>query len=199
MYPVSYQADVQVEGRNRLTVGLRYFWAIPIMIVAFIYGIGAYLGTFVAWFSLMFTGKYPEGIYDFNVKAMRVFARAGGYYYLLTDVSPPLNGDADDGYPVRVAVGPAQGSYDRIKVFFRGLLLIPVYIVAGLYGFGLSIVTFIAWVTIVFTGSYPEGMASFARNASAYNARAIAFMFLMTDEFPPVSEEPVVVPATPAA
>jgi hypothetical protein len=198
MYPVTYQADIQIEGRNRLTTFFRYFTAIPIMIVAFLYGIGVFFAEVIAWFALMFTGRYPQGLYDFNAKAIRLFSRANAYYYLLTDEYPPFDGEPNDAYPVRVQVGPPQESYDRIKVFFRGLLLIPVYIVMWLYSLGLSIVTLIAWFTIVFTGRYPAGMAEFARNAASYTARAYAYMLLLTDQFPPVSEEPQVAPAAMA-
>jgi hypothetical protein len=194
MYPVTYQADYQAEGRNRLTVFFRYFTSIPVMIVAFLYGIGAYFCQFIAWFALLFTGRYPQGLYDFNVRALRMYSRAYAYNVLLTDVYPPFNGEPDDSYPVRVQVGPPQESYSRLKVFFRGLFLIPVYIVLLVYGIGISVATFVAWFAIVLTGRHPEGLFNLARNGLAYTARAGAYMLLLTDQFPPVSEEPRVAP-----
>ena len=71
----------------------------------------------------------------------------------------------------------------------------PVYLVLLFYGIGLMVVTLIAWFAIVFTGSYPEGMFNFARNAMGYSTRATAFALLLTDKFPPVSEEPEVAAA----
>ncbi|MCW3063958.1 MAG: hypothetical protein JWN32_1130 [Solirubrobacterales bacterium] len=197
MYPVTLQVDPQLEGRNRLTTFFRGLMAIPVMIVAFLFAIGVEIAVFIAWFALVFTGRYPQGLYDFVAKGVRMFGRVNAYYYLLTDEYPPFNGDPDAAYPVRVDVAPAQGSYDRIKVFFRGLLLIPVWIVAYLYAIGLGVVTMIAWFAILFTGKYPAGMFDFARNASAYMLRANAYMFLVTDQFPPVSEEPQVAPVAP--
>jgi hypothetical protein len=198
MYPVTLQVDPQLEGRNRLTTFFRGLMAIPVMIVAFLFMIGVEIAVFIAWFALVFTGRYPQGMYDFVAKGVRMFGRVNAYYYLLTDEYPPFNGDPA-AYPVRVEIAPPQGSYDRIKVFFRGLLLIPVWIVAYLYAIGLAVVTMIAWFAILFTGKYPAGMFDFARNASAYMLRANAYMFLLTDQFPPVSEEPQVAPVAPVA
>jgi hypothetical protein len=195
MYPVSYQADYEGEGRNRLTTFFRYFTAIPILIVACLYAIGVYLAVFVAWFAIVFTGRYPEGLYNFVAGGLRLLTRANAYYNLLTDRYPAFNGEPDDSYPVRVQIAPPQESYDRLTTFFRGIMLIPVYIVLWLYAIGLSVVTFIAWFAILFTGKYPAGMFEFARNASAYTARATAYMLLVTDKFPPVSEEPQVAAA----
>jgi hypothetical protein len=198
MYPVTYQADYQAEGRNRLTVFFRYFTQIPVMIVGFFYAIGAYVCQFIAWFALVFTGRYPQGLYDFNVKALRMYSRAYAYSVLLTDQYPPFDGEPDDSYPVRVQVGPPQESYSRLKVFFRGLFLIPVYVVLLVYGLGIGLATFVAWFAIVLTGRHPEGLFNLARNGLAYNARAGAYMLLLTDEFPPISEEPQVAPAAAA-
>jgi hypothetical protein len=195
MYPVTYQVDYEGKGRNRLTTFFRYFTAIPILIVAFLYAIGVYLAVFVAWFAIVFTGRYPEGLYNFAASGLRLLTRANGYYNLLTDKYPAFNGEPDDSYPVRVAIAPPQESYNRMTTFFRGILLLPVYIVLWLYGIGLSIVTLIAWFAIMFTGEYPAGMFEFARNASAYTTRATGYMLLLTDKFPPVSEEPQVAAA----
>jgi Domain of unknown function (DUF4389) len=197
MYPVTYQADYQDGGRNRLTTFFRYFTAIPAQFFAFLYAIGVIFTELIAWFALMFTARYPQGLYNYHSKAVRLFARANAYGYLLTDAYPPFNGDPDDSYPVRVGIGPPQERYSRLRVFFRGWMLIPVYIVLLLYGIGLSVVTFIAWFAILFTGRYPAGMFNFARNAAAYGVRASAFYMLLTDQFPPVNDEPQVAAAAP--
>ena len=60
MYPVSYAADYAAEGRNRLTTFFRSFVAIPWLIVAYLYGIGASIVVVIAWFAMVFTGRYPQ-------------------------------------------------------------------------------------------------------------------------------------------
>ena len=60
MYPVSYAADYAAEGRNRLTTFFRSIVAIPWLVVAYLYGIGASIVVVLAWFAMVFTGRYPE-------------------------------------------------------------------------------------------------------------------------------------------
>ena len=85
MYPVSYEADAAIEGRNRLTTFFRYFVAIPWVIVAALYGFAASIAAFIAWFALVFTGRYPEGLYNFNAGFLRFITRTNGFCWLLTD------------------------------------------------------------------------------------------------------------------
>ena len=191
MYPIAYSAAYEGEDRNRLTVLFRFLLVIPWMFVAALYGIAAYVAVFVAWFALVITGKYPQGLYDFNAGFVRMATRINGFYYLLTDAWPSFGGGEDPDYPVRTLIGPPKDEYSRAKVFFRILLLIPVFILLYVMGFILGVVSFIAWVVLLFTARLPAGLYKPMRIAAAYNAKALAYYFLLTEEFPPfwVEEE----------
>ena len=189
MYPVSYEADAAIEGRNRLTTFFRYFVAIPWQIVAGLYGFVAQFAAFFAWFAIVFTGRYPEGLYNFNAGFLRMVTRVNGFYYLLNDEYPPFNGEEDPGYPVRVGVAPPLDRYSRAKTFFRLIIGIPVMILAWVQAVILSVVTFISWFAILFTGKYPDGLFGPARSACAYLARAGAYFLLLTEDWPPFSLE----------
>lgn len=189
MYPISYEADIPLEGRNRLTAFFRYFTAIPIIIVAAIYGIGAFFGSIAAWFSIVFTGRYPEGLYDFMGKALRINARANSYMYLAVDDYPPFNGDDDPGYPIRVGVPEPLGAYDRLKTGLRLIFGIPVYLLSIVWSIVLAVVSLIAWFAIVLTGKMPEGLANPLRQGLAYSTRAGGYFLLMTEDWPPFSDE----------
>ena len=95
-----------LEGRNRLTTFFRYIVAIPWLIVASIYGFVAEIAAVIAWFAIVFTGKYPEGLYNFNAGYLRMASRVNGFDYLLTDEWPPFDGERRAGYPIRVGVAP---------------------------------------------------------------------------------------------
>ena len=97
MYPVSYEADYAAEGRNRLTTFFRSIVAIPWLIVAYVYGLVASIAVFVAWFAMIFTGRYPDGLYSFNAGYLRMQNRVNGFHYLLTDEYPPFGGDDAPG------------------------------------------------------------------------------------------------------
>jgi hypothetical protein len=189
MYPVSYEVDPALEGRNRLTTFFRYFVSIPWLIVASIYGIVAEIATVIAWFAIVFTGRYPEGLYNFNAGYLRMVSRVNSFHYLVTDQWPPFGGDESPGYPIRIGVAPPLDLYSRAKTFFRIILAIPVYLLLIVQALILFVCTLIAWFAILFTGKLPEGLFSPMRSALAYMTRAGAYFLLLTEDWPPFSYE----------
>ena len=189
MYPIGYEADPVLTGRNRLTTFFRYIVAIPWLIVAYVYGIVAEIAALIAWFAIVFTGKYPAGLYDFNAGYLRMVTRVSGFEYLLTDAWPPFGGDDDPSYAVRASVAPPLDSYNRWKTGFRLIVGIPVYLLAIVQAIILGVCTFIAWFAILFTGKLPEGLFNPIRSASAYLCRTTAYFLLMTEDYPPFSYE----------
>jgi hypothetical protein len=185
MHPVAYSAVYQGEGRNRLTVFFRLLVAIPWLIVAMFWGLAAYFAVIIAWFALLFTGRYPEGIYNFNAGFIRFINRVNGFAWLLTDEWPPFDGDDDYDYPVRMLIPKPQAEYSRAKVFFRIILAIPVAILAYIMNIILQLVGIVAWFVMIFTAKLPEGLYKPLRAASAYTAKASAYYFLITEDWPP--------------
>jgi Domain of unknown function (DUF4389) len=189
MYPVSYEADAALEGRNRLTTFFRGLIVIPWVIVAALYGIVAEICAVIAWFAIVFTGRYPEGLYNFNAGFVKMASRVNGYYYLLTDELPPFNGEDNPQYPVRIGVSEPLGAYDRLKTGLRLILGIPVYLLAIVQNLIATVCAFIAWFAILFTGRLGEGLFNPIRSAMAYQTRATAYFLLITEDWPPFSLE----------
>ena len=187
MYPISYEADAALDGRNRLTTFFRMLVAIPWQIVAYLYGIAASISAFIAWFALMFTGRYPEGLYNFNAGYLRMVGRANSFYYLLTDEYPPFGGEDAPDYPVRIGVAPPLDKYSRVKVFFRFLIGIPVMLLLFVQALIGGVCALIAWFAILFTGRMSEGLFNPIRSALAYGTRATAYFMYMTEDYPPFS------------
>jgi hypothetical protein len=184
LYPIQYMVDF-VEQRNRLATFFRLLIAIPWLIVAALYTLGAVLAAIVAWFAIVFTGTYPPGLYEFAASAIRMVTRVNGYMWLMTDTLPPFDAGPHPEYPVRVIVPPALAQYDRMKTLLRIVFLIPVYIIASILGFVLEVVAFVAWLVIVVTGSQMRGLHDVMLMATSYQARALAYFLLVTEEFPP--------------
>jgi hypothetical protein len=138
---------------------------------------------------MIFTGRYPEGLYNFHAGFLRMSSRANGFNYLLTDEYPPFNGDDDPSYPIRVGVPPQLDNYSRAKAFFRYIIGIPVMILAMVQSLILGVCTLIAWFAVVFTGKHPQGLFEPSRSAAAYMTRAGAYFLLMTEDYPPFSLE----------
>jgi hypothetical protein len=185
LYPVQYQVEY-VGQRDRLTTFFRLLIAIPWLIVAMFYVIGAFLAAIVAWFTIVFTGKYPPALYDFVASSIRLLTRVNGYTWLLTDTMPPFDGGAHEEYPVHVVVPPALPEYDRVKALIRIIMLIPVYIIVSILGFVQEVVGFVAWLVIVVTGKQMPGLQQVLVMTAAYQVRALAYFLLVTEEFPPV-------------
>jgi hypothetical protein len=84
--------DVQpsLAGRNRLTVFFRYFLVIPHIVVLYFVGIAAGVVIMIAWFVVLFTAKWPDGMRDFVIGYLRWTTRVTGYAFLLTDEYPPF-------------------------------------------------------------------------------------------------------------
>ena len=164
MYPISYEADPALEGRNRLTTFFRYIVAIPWLIVASIYGFVAEIVAVIAWFAIVFTGKYPEGLYNFG-------------------------GDDATDYPVRVGVPPPLDEYNRLKTGLRLIIGIPVWLLAIVQSIILGVCAVIAWFVILFTGKLPDGLFNPMRSAIAYLTRGTGYFLLLTEDYPPFSYE----------
>ena len=189
MYPVSYEADYPGGGRNRLTTFFRYIVSIPWLIVAGLYGFVASIAVIVAWFALVFTARYPEGLYNFVAGYVRMISRVNAFHYLATDEWPPFNGDENPSYPVRVGIPPPKPEYSRAKAGFRLIIGIPVMLLAFVQSLIAQVIALIGWFAILFTGELSEGLFEPLRSALAYNARASAYFGLLTEDYPPFSLE----------
>jgi Domain of unknown function (DUF4389) len=90
-YPVSFEIVDPVGPRNRLTVGLRFLLAIPHLVVLVFVLLVWGLITVAAWFSILFTGVYPRGLYEFGSGVLRWRLRVDAYMLLLVDEYPPFS------------------------------------------------------------------------------------------------------------
>jgi hypothetical protein len=202
MYPVHFEADFQSE-QNRATTFFRIILAIPWLIVAYIYEIAALVTQIIAWFALLFTGKYPEGLYNLNSGFVRYRIRLFAWLYLQTDEWPPFGISDDPNYPIRVNVGPREEKQSRVKVFFRIILVLPMLILLYAVSYIHSLLGVLAWLTIVFRGYLPEGANNAMTFCNSFYTRVYGYMALLTDVYPPVGEEkskgagPAAAPAAP--
>jgi hypothetical protein len=89
--PLRVNIRPQLENRNRLTVGLRFIWAIPIALFLCVVGIAAMVVSLIAFFAVLFTGRWPEGMRRFIVGTLRLGVRVSAYIYLLVDDYPPFS------------------------------------------------------------------------------------------------------------
>ena len=187
-YPVTFKADY-VEKRSRLTTFFRLILAIPHIIFLYFYGLAAGVVVIVAWFALLFTGRYPQGMYDFVAGSLRYSTRVYGYIWLLTDEYPPFSGSAGTPYPVDLNIGAPKSEYSRLKVLFRIILAIPVLIIHYAMQIVAEVGAFIAWFAIVALGRQPKGLQDMIVLGTSYQQRAYAYLALITEDWPPFTDE----------
>jgi len=185
---------------------VKWLLAIPhYVILAFLWLAFGVL-TVVAFFAVLFTGRYPRSIFDFNVGVFRWSWRVGYYAYsaLGTDRYPPFTLDDVPDYPARLEVDyPERLSHGLVLV--KWLLAVPhILIVAILLGGGpalsynlndtntaieggglLGLLVFFAGVAILFTDRYPRGLYDLIIGLDRWIYRVAAYVFLMTDDYPP--------------
>src|SRR5215212_9464759 len=205
---------VRIEGR--LDPGLsRWLWlvkwllAIPHYIVLFFLWIAFVVLTIVAFFAILFTGRYPRGIFDFNVGVLRWTWRVSYYSYgaLGTDRYPPFTLDEQPDYPATLSIAYPERLSRGLVLVKWWLLAIPQYILLGLFVGGtsytvttatgtsttwtvaggslLGLMVFFAGVGLLFTARYPRGLYDFAMGLNRWVMRVIAYVTLMTDDYPP--------------
>jgi hypothetical protein len=90
-YPASIDIVEPVTPRDRVAVGLRLLLAIPHFVVLFFVLLAWGLTTIVAWFIILFTGTYPQGLYQFGVGVLRWRLRVETYLLLMVDEYPPFS------------------------------------------------------------------------------------------------------------
>jgi len=206
-YPVRIEGQLD-SGLSRWLWLVKWFLAIPHYIVLALLWLTLFVLTIVAFFAILFTARYPRGIFDFNVGVLRWTWRVAFYSYgaLGTDRYPPFTLDDVPDYPARLEVAyPEQLSRGLVLVKWW-LLAIPQYIVTGIFlgggsyaaaqvddwfwGIGfetglIGILVLFAGVALLFTTRYPGGIFDFVVGLDRWVARVAAYVLLMRDEYPP--------------
>jgi hypothetical protein len=204
---------VRIEGKLDANVS-RWLWlvkwllAIPHYIVLAFLWLTLLVLTVVAFFAILVAGRYPRGIFDFNVGVLRWTWRVAFYSYgaLGTDRYPPFTLDDVPEYPARLEIAyPEQLSRGLVLVKWW-LLAIPHYILVGIFlgggsyaasrvdewfwGFAfetglIGVLVLFAGVALLVTTRYPSGIFDFVLGLDRWVARVAAYVLLMRDEYPP--------------
>jgi Domain of unknown function (DUF4389) len=206
---------VRVGGRLDLPLSrglwlIKWLLAIPHYIILFFLFLAFVLLTIVAFFAILFTGRYPRGIFDFNVGVLRWGWRVAFYSYgaLGTDRYPPFTLAEVPDYPATLEIEyPEQLSRGLVLVKWW-LLAIPHYLLLSIflgwggwgwkedwdrndYGTGgggpgliLLLVVFAA-IALLFTTRYPRGIFDFVLGLDRWVLRVVGYAALMTDAYPP--------------
>src|SRR5436190_1571372 len=190
-----YPLQLTGELAPKLSRGLwlvKWLLAIPHFVALFFLWVAFAVVSVVAFFAILFTGRYPRGLFDFNVGVLRWSWRVGFYSYsaLGTDQYPPFTLKDVPDYPARVNVEYPQSLSRGLVLVKWWLLALPQYLVvavfAGAQSVGLiGLLVCVAAIVLLFTGRYPNSIYNFVLGMNRWVFRVIAYASLMTDEYPP--------------
>ncbi len=193
-YPVSVTGEL-TDLPSRGWWLLKWLLGIPHYIILVFLWIAFLVVCIIAFFAILFTAKYPRGLFNFNVGVLRWTWRVGFYSYqaLGTDKYPPFSLAPDDSYPADLEV-PYPERLSRGLVLIKWwLLAIPHYFVVaflqGGWGQGkvglTTILAIFGAVALLFTGKYPPDIFKLVVGMNRWSYRVCAYAALMTDEYPP--------------
>ncbi len=197
-YPVSVDGEIDPDLGRWLWL-IKWLLIIPHVVVLIFLWIAYLLLTIFVFFVILFTGKYPRAIFDFNVGVLRWTWRVAFYSYnaLATDRYPPFSLSARD-YPANLEVEYPERLSRGLVLIKWWLLAIPHYLVVSLLqgGFGTSwgglnsLLAIFGAVGMLFNGRYPADIFQLVLGFNRWALRVAAYASLMTDEYPPFRLEP---------
>ena len=164
--------------------------ALPHMFLLFFVQIWAGILIFISWFSILFTGRFPQSFFEFLVGVYRWSLRVNARMYNLSDGYPAFGVDATDEFTSLEVEYPETLSRGHLllKTFFGGLYcaLPHGFILVFRILWGL-ILWFLAFWVVLFTGSYPAGWHEFNVGTIRWATRVNLYLYFMTDDYPPFS------------
>ena len=207
-YPVHVDAHLD-PGLNRVLWLFKWLLILPHYVVLVFLWLGFVLSSGVAFFAILFTGRYPRPIFNYNVGVMRWSWRVSYYAYgaLGTDRYPPFTlADVTD-YPAHLEVDYPEHLSRGLVLVKWWLLAIPHYLVMAFFAGGgvylaneatandqspwtwgsglIGLLVLFAAVALAFTGRYPEPIYDLVLGMNRWMLRVAAYAGLMTDQYPP--------------
>ena len=204
-YPVHIDADAAPVASRWLWL-VKWLLALPHYIVLVFLWLAFGVLSIGAFFAILFTGRYPRAIFDFNVGVLRWSWRVTYYAYgaLATDRYPPFTLAEVEDYPTHLQVDYPEHLSRGLVLVKWWLLAIPHYLVVGLLiggsawaaqdderwryvGSGglVGLLAIIAAVVLAFTGTYPRPLYDLLLGLNRWVLRVAAYVALMTDQYPP--------------
>jgi len=205
-YPLRLTGELDPKVSRWLWL-VKWLLVIPHVIVLLLLWIGLVVTTVFAGFAILFTGRYPRPLFDFNVGVLRWSWRVGFYSYsaLGTDRYPPFTLADDATYPARLELEYPEHLSRRLVLVKWWLLALPHYLIVAIFTGGawaawsdndrawgnaasgglIGLLVLFAGLALLFTTRYPKSIYDFVVGLNRWVFRVAAYAALMTDAYPP--------------
>jgi hypothetical protein len=209
-YPVRVRGDLD-PALSRWQWLVKWILAIPHYVILIFLTIAAFIVTVIAFFAILFTGKYPRSLFDFNVGVMRWRWRVAFYALraLGTDKYPPFSLQPNSEYPADLEVDYPERLHRGLVLIKWWLLAIPHYLILMAFFGGraffahgghhahaggytalilvplISVLLLIAVIALLFTARYPKGLYDLVIGMDRWAIRVYAYVSLLRDDYPP--------------
>ncbi len=200
---------VRLEGELTLPVSrwlwlVKWFLLIPHILILIFLWIAFILTTIGAFFVILFTGRYPRGIFDFNLGVLRWTWRVAFYSYsaLATDRYPPFSISQEPDYPARLDIAYPEWQRKGLPLIGWWLLGLPQYGIAAIFAGGgvgsgweggpgvVGLLMFVVAIVLLFKNRYREDVFDVAMGFNRWAMRVCAYGVLMTPVYPPFRFDP---------
>ena len=206
-YPVRVEGRLDDGHLSRWLWLVKWLLAVPHFIVLLFLWLGFVVVSVIAFFAILFTGRYPRALFDYNVGVLRWTWRVSYYAYgaLGTDRYPPFSLRDIPDYPARLGIEYPEHLSRGLVLVKWWLLAIPHYIVVAFFlggatiavnqnnqdsttgGPGLiGVLVLFAAIVLIVTGRYPKGVFDLVLGLNRWVLRVAAYAGLMTDRYPPL-------------
>lgn len=180
------------ESYSRLELLLRTLFgalyiALPHGFLLFFVMIWSQILKIIAFWAILFTGKYPKSLFDFQAGLIRWNIRLSARLYNLSDGYPAFGIGGSDEYTSFEPEYPENVSRGLmlLRFFFGSIFVyIPHYFILFFRSIFVSILIFLAFWIVLFTGNYPETMHNWVVGQLRWGTRVGLYMSYMTDKYP---------------
>jgi uncharacterized protein DUF4389 len=201
-YPLRVRAEL-TEPLSRWLWLVKWLLLIPHLVVLVFLWIALAVATVIAFFAVLFTARYPRGLFDFNLGVLRWSWRVSyyGYAALGTDRYPPFTLSEVPDYPATLELDYPETLSRGLVLVKWWLLALPHYLIlAAISGTAtlvdddtrgrssiglLAVAVIFAGISLLFRRSYPRGLFDLAMGLNRWGLRVFVYAALMTDHYPP--------------